>query len=166
MSKLIGTLTTALFLIGFTACGGGSSGPTDPGSPALLSLTGAAVVVDGQAVPSGSTYHQGTHGDGHYTRFEAHLMLGGAPALGEVARVRYDMPMGMMHGPGTFGLYDDGTHGDPVAGDGVYCFEDDDGDFGFHHMDAMHGEYHYEFYGLHHDGSESNHMMYTVDVED
>jgi hypothetical protein len=165
MSKLISLATVALALGTLAACGGGSSSPTDPGTPALMSLTGAAVVVDGQTVPSGSTYHQDAHGDGHHTRFEARLMVGGAPALGQIAQVRYEMPMGMMRGPGAFQLYDDGTHGDLQAGDGVYCYEDDDGDFGFHHMDAMHGNYDYDFYGVHHDGSESNHMMYTVDVE-
>ena len=74
--------------------------------------------------------------------------------------------MGMGHHTGRIPLYDDGTHGDRVAGDGLYCFEDFVGDYGCHSDDANSGEYHYEFYGVHHDGHESNHMTVSVTITD
>jgi len=53
-----------------------------------------------------------------------------------------------------------------VPGDGLYCLEDFDGQFGFHHHGAPHGDYHYDFWGEHHDGSRSNHRQVTVHVLD
>ena len=74
--------------------------------------------------------------------------------------------MGAMNGPGLFQLHADGTHGDRVAGDGIYCLEDHDGTYGFHHSGARHGQYRYEFYGFHRSGMESNHRVITVTVSD
>lgn len=148
-------------LLAVAACGGGGGGsPTAP-APARLSLATAAVSVDGTVYDDGATYHsQGT--DGHSTRFEARLMLDGVPATGE--RMWVSFGHGMMNG--RFPLYDDGTHRDPIAGDGLYCLEDFDGEYGFHHHGAPHGDYHYKFWGEHHDGSQSNHRLVMVHVRD
>jgi hypothetical protein len=70
----------------------------------------------------------------------------------------------MGNGPGPLYLYDDGTHGDPIAGDGIYCFDDEQGRFGFHMAGAPHGQYHYEFFGFDHHDHHSNHVMVTVTV--
>lgn len=149
------------------ACSGGGSGPTEPQTPSLA-LTAAAVEAGGQTMSGASyTFHQPSGAPGGSTRFEAHLQLRGMPAPGESARVIFDRPgPGMMPDHGVFLLYDDGTHGDPEAGDGVYCFEDSDGSYGFHHAHARHGEYRYDFYGLDGTGAESNHMAVTVSVTD
>jgi len=152
-------LVGAAFLLATAACGGSGGSPTAP-EGAHLSLISAAVSVDG-TVYNGGTYHtQGT--DGRSTRFEARLMLDGVPAPGERMWVGYGH--GMMNS--RFPLFDDGTHGDPVAGDGIYCLEDFDGQYGFHHHNSPHGEYHYDFWGVHHDGSQSNHMDVAVHVVD
>ena len=160
------TLATAL-LLPVIACSDGDN-PTGPTPVQMLTVASASVSVDGQAVGSGATF-QHNHGQGGgSTRFEAHLWLDGAPAPGEVMQVRHDRPqgMGMMRHQGVFQLHDDGTHGDRIAGDGIYCFEDHDGAYGFHHRGAHHGQYRYEFYGVHHTGLESNHHVVTVTVAD
>jgi hypothetical protein len=150
-------LGAALLLLTATACSGGGGSPTAPES-ARLSVVTAAVSVDGTVYNDGTYHSQGT--DRQSTRFEARLMLDGVPAPGERTWVGYGR--GMMNG--RFPLYDDGTHGDPVAGDGLYCLEDFDGQYGFHHDNAPHGDYHYDFWGEHHDGSQSNHWNVTVHV--
>lgn len=161
-------------VVGLAACGGGGGGssPTDPANPAL-SLTAASVVAGSQAFQGGtqSTYHQGTNAPANgTTRFEATLVRDGVPATGHDVEVTFDMPMGggMMAGGGhgTFHLYDDGTHGDQTPGDGIYCYADDDGSYGFHHQGAHHGDYHYDFFGIRPDGGQTNHLMINIDVED
>lgn len=158
-SPLHPAILAASVLLWGGACGGGGNGPTDPAGQ-RVSLVTAAVSVDG-VVYNGGTYHHG-QGQGDSTRFEARLTSNGGPAPGE--RVWVDYGRGMMRG--RFGLYDDGTHGDPVPGDGVYCLEDPDGRYGFHHAGAPHGRYHYEFWGEHHGGSHSNHLDVTIQVAD
>jgi hypothetical protein len=148
-------------LVAMTHCGE-SNGPTAPTGSAIA-LTGASVIVNGhivneQALPRG-------HGQSGSTRFEASLMFGSRPAPGEVVQVRFDRPgLGMMHRTGMFSLYDDGTHGDPVPGDGIYCYEDMAGQYGCHTEDARPGQYHYDFSGMHQDMHESNHIMVTVTI--
>ena len=83
----------------------------------------------------------------------------GNPALEHRVRVEYDIPgMGMMHRTGTFMLHDDGTHGDMMPHDGLYCYEDTSNEFGCHGANAMPGEYHFEFCGIGRDGRETNRM--------
>ena len=172
-SRSLSFALLASVLVPLAACGGGGGGssPTDPGMP-TLSLTAASVAAGSEQYQGGTsgTFHQGTNGQaGGTTRFEATLVQNGVPAIGHDVEVTYDMPMGggmMGANRGAFHLYDDGTHGDPTPGDGVYCYEDDGDHYGFHHMDAHHGEYHYDFYGLRADGGQTNHMMIDVTVED
>ena len=89
-------------------------------------------------------------------------MDGAHGAVGNQANMRYQRPMGMMNQSGTMRLYDDGTHGDRTPNDGVYCYEDSDGSFGFHMMDAAMGQYHYEFWGMDSGGHDSNHMSMAI----
>jgi hypothetical protein len=146
-------------LLATTHCGE-SNGPTAP-TGAGIALTGASVMVNGQIVNGQAV----PRGHGHSTRFEASLMFGSRPAPGEVVQVRFDRPgLGMMPTTGVFSLYDDGTHGDPVPGDGIYCYEDVAGQYGCHTEDARPGRYHYDFSGMHGGMHESNHMMVTVKV--
>lgn len=176
LPKLAGALFGILVLT-LAACGGGGDGggsfsPTDPGAGAQLSLTGATIQAgDRQYQGGGGGTFQHDHGGGqaNATRFRATLERNGVPATGGDVQVRFDTPMGpgmMGGGTGTFRLYDDGTHGDPTPGDGHYHFVDHEGEFGFHHQGAHHGEYHYDFFGLHPDGTETNHMIIDVQVQE
>lgn len=145
-----------------------SDNPTGPTPVQSLTVASASVSANGQVFGDGAVFHHNHGQPGGFTRFEAHLWLDGFHAPGEVMQVRYGRPqgMGMMSGPGMFQLYDDGTHGDRIAGDGIYCLKDPDGAYGFHHAEARHGQYRYEFYGFHHTGLESNHRVITVTVAD
>ena len=158
----------ALLVLTLGACSSGSdsSSPTDPPN-SELTMTSADILVSGQSV-AGGTFSQG-HGEGSSTRFKAELMLNGQPAPGQMAWLEFDRPMGMgndmMRHTDRVQMYDDGTHGDRVAGDGIYCLEDFAGDYGCHRADAEPGEYHYEFYGVHAtDGHETNHMQVKVTI--
>lgn len=145
--------------------GDGDSGPTAPENQVFL-LSTAAVSVNGTVV-NGQTLPQG-HGEGGSARFEARVMSNGMPDPRATVWMQYSRPMGMgmMHHTGRTELYDDGTHGDRVAGDGLYCLEDFQGEYGCHSSNSAVGEYHYEFHGVHHDGHESNHMTVTVRITD
>jgi hypothetical protein len=144
-----------------TRCAG-SDGPTAPDGSAIA-LTNATVTVNGQIV-NDQTVPRG-HGQGASTRFEASLMRGSRPAAGQVVQVRFDRPgSGMMNTTGMFSLYDDGTHGDRMPGDGIYCYEDMAGQYGCHTEDARPGQYHYDFSGMYEGMHESNHMMVTVTI--
>lgn len=171
MSQRIATfkrlaLATALLLL-VSGCSDGDN-PTGPTPVRNFTVASATVSVNGQVIGDGGVFRHNHGQAGSFTRFEAHLWLDGVHAPGEVMQVRYDRPqgMGMMGGPGLFQLHDDGTHGDRIAGDGIYCLEDHDGTYGFHHAQAHHGQYRYEFYGVHHTGLESNHHVITVAVAD
>lgn len=177
IQKLTGAALGALALtaaLALSACSGDSSSPTDPGvTNAGLQLASAEVQANGeeyQAGSGGTFHHEHDGAQGGSTLFEATLTRDGAPATGPEVEVHYETPMGhgggmMDGGTGSFHLYDDGTHGDPTPGDGVYHYEDHEGRYGFHHQEAGHGDYHYDFFGLHEDGSETNHMMIDVTVE-
>lgn len=163
----------AFVSLGAVACDGGRS-PTEVTGLAPVTLSEATVSVDGQVV-NGDTYVP--HGQAQSTLFEARFRRQGAPATGLsvwVEGVRHDHGAAGRHDqavhhpdgvPFRFHLFDDGTHGDPLAGDGIYCLEDAQGHYGFHHLDADHGEYHYDFWGEHFDGHHSNHMTIVVEVE-
>jgi hypothetical protein len=72
--------------------------------------------------------------------------------------------MGGGHGTGYTGsvhCYDDGTHGDNVAGDGIYCYRDPQNRIGCNGYNAHPGEYNYSFYCEDIHGQRSN----TVSVK-
>jgi hypothetical protein len=167
-SSAVIVVVAPVLLLLFVACSSGSDngGPTSPGN-SELTLTNADVIVSGQSV-AGGTFPQG-HGEGSSTRFEAELMSDGQMAPGQMVWLEFDMPMGMgmMRHSDRVEIYDDGTHGDRIAGDGIYCLEDLAGNYGCHRADAEPGEYHYEFYGVHAtEGHETNHMQVTVTITD
>lgn len=157
-----GVVLAGLLLVIASGCGG-SGTPTALAATDLV-VSDAKVLVDGESV-GGLTLPMG-HGDGAVTRFEAQLMADGAPTPGQVMWLEFDRPraMGMGHHTGRIPLFDDGTHGDLVAGDGLYCYEDMAEEYGCHGAGAGAGEYHYEFYGLHAGGHESGHVTVTVTI--
>jgi hypothetical protein len=116
----------------------------------------------GQTI-NGTTMGVG-HGDGSPIRFEATLMGPGGPVSGQSVTVRYQQ-RGMMGGTREFHLYDDGTHGDQQAGDGVYCFEDVQFQYACNAQGMGPGTYHYEFFGMDHEGHHTNHVDVTVTLE-
>lgn len=148
------------------ACDSSSTGPTGPAMDTLR-LTAAQISVDGETI--GDSYQPRQGGAGS-TRFEARLTSNGTLAPGHHVFAEVTPPPGMggmgpMWSRHRFELWDDGTHGDLVAGDGIYCLEDFAGGHGFHHAGAHHGEYRYEFWGAHReDFSETNHMVHVVRV--
>lgn len=167
MRTLIPLLSS--FLLVFALACDGSSSPTAP-ALSKLTLVDTEIVVDGNQIGN-AWQHPGPGHDGLSTRFEARLMADGVPAAGHHLFVEVTPPGGMggghMWNQHRFELWDDGTRGDPVAGDGIYCLEDFGGQHGFHHAGARHGEYHYEFWGAHHDDfSQSNHVTRTIQVTD
>jgi len=159
------TLISTLAILVLVGCsGGGRSSPTAPSalsSSGVLQLASADLLVDGQSV-NGMTLMPG-HGNGEPALFMAELMMDGAPAPGHQVRVQFDRPMGMMgSNRGQFMLYDDGTHGDPTPGDGIYCFLDVEARYGCQGAGMMDGEYHYEVWGQQTAGPDSNHLHLRV----
>lgn len=162
MLRTCGAIAVAWLALSLVACSGSThgSGPTAPAQSNLV-LSSITLTMDGQPVADGMSVHRsGTAGGS--TRFEARLMNGAHAAVGDRVDMQYARPMGMMNQNGTMTLYDDGTHGDQTANDGVYCYEDSDGTYGFHMMDAAMGQYHYEFWGMDMTGDPSNHMEMTI----
>ena len=147
-------------VLALAACGG-ASGTTSPGA-SRLEMTSAQIVLAGQVLNGQTTtMYQGADP----TRFEARLERAALPATGGTVYCRYDRPGSMgMHGQGTFMLYDDGTHGDRMPGDGLYCFEDDLGQYGCHGPGAGIGEYRYDFWGEHPEWGSTEHHGVTVTV--
>jgi hypothetical protein len=162
-AQLLSLAPTLMVLALVAACDGGdASSPTAPSS-APFALSSATVSVSGQVV-NGMTLPRG-HGEGASSRFEARMVdLQGRPVTGPTVSVRYQRPqgMGMMSSSGTIMLYDDGTHGDRVPGDGLYCYEDWAGDYGCHAASSPMGQYHYEFWGQDRDGRRCDPLTVTV----
>ncbi len=165
----------AVLSLGVLAAGcGGSDTPMSPQRmeqpgqltpTAELTLSNATISVGGQTV-NGQTVQHGQM-QGENTFFQAMLHEGDHLALGQTVQVKYQWPssgMGMMNRQGLVTMYDDGTHGDWQAGDGIYCFDDQNGEAGFHMHDAPLGMYSYEFYGVHDQGHHSNHVDVSVTV--
>jgi hypothetical protein len=121
----------------------------------------AKVQVNGETV-NGETLPQGQD-LGDSTRFEATLVGLDGPERDLTVQVEYERPDGMMmNADGTMLLYDDGTHGDPTPGDGIYCYEDRQGDYGFHMRDAPMGDYHYGFFATDRKERHSRHVDVIV----
>jgi len=159
---LPGITIAAAALLAFTLTGcNGKEGPTSPEGSSLV-LTRASLSVNGQVV-NGQTLPRG-HGEGGAARFETVLEEDGVRMTGGTVRVQHEVPGGMMMGPAEFHLYDDGTHGDRTPGDGLYCFEDVQGQYGCHTSQAPLGSHHYDFMGTDGQGHKSNQMRVTVTI--
>ena len=144
---------------------GHGAGPTSPAG-LVPTIQSAQVLVGGRPV-------QGVvvEGTDEPTLFRVHVI---APeGLQSIERVvlRYTQPgpnhgglgPGMMGGfRGTVLCYDDGTHGDDIAGDGIYHFMDPDDAIGCHGVGAPSGEYRYEFWCEDVHGQQSNVVTVTV----
>ena len=142
-------------------------GPTAPGigivqvDPTQLVVSNAKLLVDGE-VMNGRTMERG-HGEGHSARFQAKLSHLGEPAIGYEMWVQYERPS-VINKIGLFALYDDGTHGDHVADDGLYAYDDADREYGCHTKGAVPGLYHYVFFGVDHEGRRGGDTLVTVQI--
>jgi hypothetical protein len=166
-SYFFATAAIAVAVLVLAAGGCSKDDPTQPEDSAAgdVTLSSAKVSVGGQSL-DGLDIRQGDYaGPMHYeARLADHE---GNPVAGGRVQVQFGVSgmMGHMDGYmhlGEFYCYDDGTHGDHVPGDGVYCFDDEAGEYGCHRDDARPGEYHYEFCGFDQHGHESNRMEVTV----
>ena len=78
--------------------------------------------------------------------------------------VKFSGPSMMNPGSGMFQMYDDGSHGDRIPGDGEYCFENFNEAPRIHMGNAMSGHYTFEFYCQDSSGNHSMHNNAWVDV--
>jgi hypothetical protein len=154
-----------MILLSSISCSDSSSPPTGP-SP----VTAAPVISEPQVlvggVPVGPRIAQG---NGQPALFRVRV---NAPSgLNTVRQVvlQYSQPGRNHHGgpmmggfTGTTFCYDDGTHGDDIAGDGVYQFMDPADNIGCEGINAAPGEYHYDFWCEDIYGQRSNTLSLTV----
>ena len=130
-----------LFLGVAVGCSSGSS----PVSPVRANAIEAAHVLVGGAPVEGAV----VVGERGVTVFQVRLRDRDASSLAGVRRMvlRYDIPgMGMMgNRVGEVLCYDDATHGDDIAGDGVFHRLDSDGSMGCGGATSPAGAYGYGF---------------------
>lgn len=152
-----------LLALAITAVGCSSGSPVAPGNPAASAnaIETAHVLVAG--VPVEGTVMMGTHGT---TLFEARMRDRDAQNLANVGQVmlRFDVPVGGMM-PNRVGdalCYDDGTHGDDIAADGVYHRLDEGGMMGCGQAESPSGTYSYRFQCTMTSGASCGEMMLSV----
>lgn len=132
--------------VGIVAAGCSSGSPVAPGNRAtsVNGIEAAHVLVAGQPVEG--TVMTGAHGA---TVFEVRMRERDHASLAGVGEVmlHYDVPRGSMmaHRTGDLLCYDDGTHGDDVAGDGVFHRADEAGSIGCGRAGSPTGTYSYSF---------------------
>lgn len=168
MRYFLYVLVSAL-AVSVIACSGENASMTGPASrPAPPAVSNAQVLVGGQ--PVRGVVIEGTDMPALF-RVRVHAP-GGLPTIQRVS-LRYSQPGPNYHGGfhggpmmggfrGTVFCYDDGTHGDDIAGDGIYHFMDPQDNVGCHGIGAPPGEYRYEFWCEDAFGQQSNVASVTV----
>lgn len=151
--------------LGQLACSDDGHHVTTPtATPGTPTVSNAQVLVAGQSIHG--VVVKGTDEPSLYR-----VRVDAPGGLSTVQRVvlRYSQPGPNHHGGpmmggfrGTVLCYDDGTHGDDIAGDGIYHFMDPDDDIGCHGINAPRGEYHYEFWCDDVFGQQSNVASITI----
>lgn len=145
--------TLFVLLLAMIACG-----KDDPTAPTKVGAPSDVVISIGGVIVTDSTISRGS---GTSTRFVAHV-----PAASPYSMwVRYQTPMMMGSEWRDQMMYDDGTHGDTMAGDGEYCYEDHGEMAGMHGMDASMGHYSFDFYCTDEAGSHGDHVGAWVHVQ-
>lgn len=138
-----------LVVVSFAACSDDPSVITGssamPGAP---TVSDAAVMVGGvsvQGIVAGGT--------GERALFRVRVHAPGGSSTVQRVVLQYQQPGPNHHGgpmmggyQGTVLCYDDGTHGDDIAGDGFYHFTDPQNQIGCHGHGAPRGEYEYHFW--------------------
>lgn len=142
-------VATALAGAGLAGCSDATSSTMGPTSrPSPPTITSAQVLVHGQPVQAVVT--QGTD---EPALFQVQIQAPGGLSTIQRVVLQYSQPGPNHHGGpmmggygGTVLCYDDGTHGDDIAGDGIYHFMDPDDAIGCHGVGAPPGDYDYEFW--------------------
>jgi len=150
----------SLIMITIVVLNGCKKGVVD--SP--LALT-AAIIINGSDMTNG-TMSNPNQGDLMTLKAEFSDPQGNHTI--RMAAASYTHGHGMMNHMGEITLWDDGTHGDHVPGDGWYTMEDDMlqmmSMMGNHWNNIM-GSHEFQFYCLDEDGNESNHISAHLDVQ-
>ena len=142
-------LAVSPIVVTLASCSSGSGLPTSsPTSTKPPAVTAAAVLVRG--IPVAGVVRVGSD---EPSLFQARVNApGGLPSIGRVV-MEYAQPGPNHHGGsmmggfrGTVMMYDDGTHGDDIAFDGIYHFMDPENQVGCHGITAPRGEYRYSFW--------------------
>jgi hypothetical protein len=125
----------------------------------------ASLMVNGTDMTGGtlSNPNQGDHMNigAQFTDPQGNHTIRNAVAIGSHS-------MGMMSHLGDITLWDDGTHGDDIAGDGWFHMENEMADMmasmGHGWNDIM-GDYEFEVYCIDEDGNESNHISVHMNIQ-
>ena len=149
----------ALGIVG-AACSSGNPVAPDLTATTANAIDSAHVLVGG--VPVEGTVMRGEHGG---TLFQLRLRDRDAQSLANVRQImlQYNVPAGgmMPNRRGDALCYDDGTHGDDMAGDGVY-HRIDDGTMGCGRTGSPAGTYAYTFQCTLMSGAPCGAMMVSV----
>jgi len=161
---IFGLLIMGLFIL--AQCddsGNNDDGNTEHGDPPAA-IEGQ-LFVNGAEV-TGKTIRDPNQGD--RLKLRAHFSDPQGNETIRIAFARYSHHRGMMQHMGDYTLWDDGTHGDEIAGDGWYCYEGEIGNMmsmmgvNWGHHWGMHE---YEFYCYDYDDNESNHLTVGMDIQ-
>ena len=161
-------VTLAPGLLALSGCSGdehmSSLGLSPPSANSDVRIATADVSIDGRSVENATI----APGSGTSTLFTVSLA---DPADGtRIRRMQMDYPvhssMGMMGSRSSVDCYDDGTHGDAVAGDGTYSYLDMDDHIGPHAEDCTQGEYVYSFHGTDMAGMHTNTVSCRISVRE
>jgi hypothetical protein len=135
--------------------------PSSGASPVRLGA--ADVAINGRSV-NDATIPPGSGSSSLFT-----VTLANPQLRPDVAKIQMDYTehtaMGMMGNTMSVDCYDDGTHGDAVAGDGTYSYMDTDGHIGPQYQDCVAGQYVYSFHGTDTMGQQTNVVDCRVTVE-
>jgi len=136
---------------GTAGCSGHGHEGMVSGSLSLEPATSDVRLADADVFIGGNTVDASTipAGYGDSTLFTVGLA---DPEQGpRIARVQMEYRahsgMGTMGSWSSVDCYDDGSHGDQVAGDGTYSYMDMDRHIGVHYQDCTSGEYRFVFHG-------------------
>ena len=164
--RMLPVLSLAVLVVTLTA---GCSGDDEMSRNASLLPTGSVELASADIRIGDQSVTNATipPGSGTATLFTASLA---DPSDGaRVMRMQMDYPlhssMGMMGGSSSVSCYDDGTHGDAVAGDGTYSYQDTDQHIGPHQQDCAPGTYVYTFHGTDMMGKHTNEIVCRVTVQ-
>lgn len=125
----------------------------------------AMILVNGSNMTNGSMSNPG-QGDRMTMRTQFSDPQGSNTIRAAVAS--YSHGHGMMDHMGQITLWDDGTHGDDVAGDGWYHMEDEMLEMMSmmgNSWNQIMGTHEFEFYCLDEDGNESNHITAHINIQ-
>lgn len=156
-------IAASLLLLG---CSGGGSMVSDTegssGGRSPVRLAAADVQIDGRSVNNATI----SPGSGSSSLFM--VSLADLSDHSNIRKMQMDYSehssMGMMDARMSVDCYDDGTHGDALAGDGTYSYMDVGGHIGPQYESCASGTYTYTFHGTDEMGQHTNSVDCRVTV--